>query len=213
MRPLLVLLLVSSLLLPSTPDANGQIDPELGITFGLNVTTLDAPTEGDLRQMAAGGLIATWPLTGPLALESQLVLNQKGTVVNGADGRIRYGAGYLDLPLHLRVDGPSLRSLIPHLTIGGFGGLKLFEQQRAGGEFRFPLGGAPAFFKRINAGLSGSLGGMLPIGGGRQLMLSLYYQHGLLDVARAVDDQPYENAPFPMTAHTRTWSVRVRFGL
>lgn len=213
MRCLVGLLLLSGLLIPLSEEARGQLTPDVGLTLGLNVTTVETPADASLRQMAAGGLVATWDLAGPFSLESQLLLSQKGAVLEDADDRIRYGAGYLDLPIQIRIDGPSLGGVAPYIAGGGFGGLKIFEQQRAGGEIRFPLDTDRSFFRRTNAGLSGSLGGSFPIWGGRRLRLSVHYEHGLKNVARAADDQPRADAPFPTTAETRTWSIRVRFGL
>lgn len=197
------------LLLPQAVPA--QPVPNLELALGLNVTTLEAPTDAGLRQMAAGGVVATWPLADPLSLESGLLLNQKGAVVQSGDNRTRYGVGYLDLPLHLRLDGPVLGGIAPYLSVGGFGGVKLFEQQRAGGELRFPLDTERAFFERTNAGLSGSLGGTLPIGNERALRLAVHYEHGLVNVARSTGAS--SDKPFPDAAQTRTWSIRLRFGL
>jgi hypothetical protein len=214
MRRLVVLLLLAGLFCVGMPaPGHAQSAPQWGLSLGLNVTTVQAPGRLGVRQMAAGGVVMTWPLWGPAALQSKLLLNQKGTVVKGGGGGIRYGAGYLDLPVLLRLDGPSLGGVTPYVVGGGFGGVKVFERQRAGGELRFTLNSETSFFRRTNAGLTAGAGGTLPIGGDRRLNLSLHYAHGLVDVARSVDEQPYDEAPFPATAQTRTWSVRLRFGL
>ena len=45
------------------------------------------------------------------------------------------------------------------------------------------------------------------------LNLLVRYSHGLVDVARPVDEQPFPQAPFPPEAHTRTVSVMLLLGL
>jgi hypothetical protein len=34
-----------------------------------------------------------------------------------------------------------------------------------------------------------------------------------VDVARSIEEQPYDEAPFPETAETRTWVIMLRFGM
>lgn len=185
----------------------------MGLTLGLNVATLEASGDVGFRQMAAGGFVLQMDLVGPLSVEPQLLLSQKGATVKGGGGSIRYGAGYLDLPVLLRVDGPSLGGVTTYGLAGGFGGVKVFEQQRAGGDLSFPLNVGTSFFRRTNAGVTGGMGGRLSFGEDRRLHLVLQYEYGLVDVAQSVEEQPYEQAPFPSSAETRTWSIMVRFGI
>lgn len=191
-----------------------QSSPDFGFTLGVNVATLEAPGDVGLRQMAAGGLVAQLPVTDPLSIQSQLLLNQKGAEVGGEGGSIRYGAGYIDVPLLVRVELPSFGPVTPHGLAGGFGGVKIFEQQRAGGELSLSLPDTgTSFFRRTNGGLTGGVSGVISLGDGRRLNLAVRYEHGLVDVARSVPEQPYESVPFPSTAQTRTWSIMLKFGV
>jgi hypothetical protein len=169
--------------------------------------------------MAAGGVVFRWGLIGPLSVQPQLLYSQKGATVtgtadDGSEASVRYGAGYVHLPLLLRVDGPSIEGVTPYVVAGGFGSVKVFEQQRAGGEVSFALPDSEiSFFRRTNAGPTGGLGGTIPVGDGRRLNVVVRYEHGLVDVARSVPEQPYAPASFPSTGKTRTWAIMLRFGI
>lgn len=207
------ILLASALLMGAVPPAQGQETPQVGLALGLNVTTLEAPGNLGMRQMATGGVVARMGIAGPVSVESQLLLSQKGATVREPSS-IRYGAGYVDLPLLLRVDGPSIGPVTLYGMGGGFGGVKVFEQQRAGGDLSLPLPNTgTSFFRRTNAGITGGIGGTFSIGQGRRLNLAVRYEHGLTDVARSIAEQPYDRAPFPSEARTRTWSIMLRFGV
>ena len=213
MRRLLGMLVLVGLLLGAAGQARAQRAPQFGVALGLNVTTVSAPADVGVRQMVTGGFVMKMRVAGPLSLQPELLLSQKGTTVQGGEGSIRYGAGYLNLPVLLRVDGPSLGIVSPYGVVGGFGGVKLFEQQRAGGDLSFPLDAGTSLFRRTDGGLTAGVGGTIPLGGERRLNLALRYEHGLVDVARSVDEQPYAQAPFPSSAETRTWAIMLRFGI
>lgn len=201
------------LLLSPLQETCGQSSPQFGLALGMNVTSLEASADVGTRQMAAGGIVMRMGLAGPLSLQPQLLLSQKGATVRGGGGSIRYGAGYIELPVLLRLEGPSLGAVTPYGVAGGFGSLKVFEQQRAGGDLSFPLNSGASFFRRTDAGLAGGIGGMIPLGGERRLNLVVRYEHGLMDVARSVDKQPFPQTPFPSSAKTRTLSILLRFGM
>jgi hypothetical protein len=207
------MLVLVGLLLGVAGQARAQRSPQFGVALGLNVTTVSAPADVGVRQMVTGGVVMKMRVAGPLSLQPELLLSQKGTTVQGGGGSIRYGAGYVNLPVLLRLDGPSLGPVSLYGVAGGFGGVKVFEQQRAGGDLSFPLNSGTSFFRRTDAGLSAGVGGTIPLGGERRLNLVLRYEHGLVDVARSVDQQPYDQAPFPASAETRTWAVTMRFGV
>lgn len=215
MSRFLRVVLLAGLILVVPLSAQGQDSPQFGITLGLNVTTLEAPGNLSPRTMLAGGIVMQMPVAGPLSVQPQLLLSQKGTIVQGQQGgSLRYGAGYVDLPVLLRLQLPTLGPVTPYGLAGGFGGLKIFEQQRAGGDFSLALpNDGITFFQRTNAGLTGGLGGTVTFGGGRRINLAIRYEHGMVDVARSVEEQPYEATPFPETAETRTWSIMLRFGV
>ena len=208
------LLLIGALLM-AAPSVQGQPSPQFGITLGLNATTLEGPGNLGTRTMATGGIVMQVPISGPLSVQPQLLLSQKGTLVQSQQGgSIRYGAGYIDLPVLLRFQLPMLGPVTPYGLAGGVGGIKIFEQQRAGGDFSLPLpNDGASFFRRTNAGLTGGLGGTFKFGRDRRINLAVRYEHGMVDVARSIDRQPYEQAPFPTTAETRTWSIMLRLGV
>jgi hypothetical protein len=211
-RTRLVLLL--GLFLVAAGPAQAQEGPQVGVALGVNVATLDAPSaETSTRQLVTAGVVARMGVAGPVSVQGELLFSQKGATVTANGDAIRYGGGYLDLPLMLRVQGPTLGPVVLHGLAGGFGGLKIFERQRAGGDLSLPLPDADTnFFERTNAGLTGGLGGTVELGSGRRLNLVVRYSHGLVDVARAVDDQPFSSVPFPPEARTRTVSLLVHVG-
>lgn len=211
-RPALVLLL--GLLLAASGPALAQKGPQVGVALGLNVATLDAPSaQTSARQLVTGGVVVRMGIAGPVGVQGELLFSQKGATVTANGDALRYGVGYLDLPLMLRVQGPTLGPVALHGLAGGFGGVKVFERQRAGGDLSLPLPDADTdFFQRTNAGLTGGLGGTLSLGSGRRLNLVVRYSHGLVDVARTVDDQPFASVPFPPEAQTRTVSLLVHLG-
>jgi hypothetical protein len=196
-------------------SVQGQGSPQFGVTLGLNVATLEAPGNLSSRGMVAGGVVMQMAVAGPLSVQPQLLFSQKGTIVQGQQGAsIRYGAGYVDLPVLLRFQLPTLGPVTPYGLAGGFGGVKMFEQQRAGGDFSLSLPDrGVTFFRRTNAGVTGGLGGTVTFGRDRRLNLAVRYEHGMVDVARSVEEQPYQAAPFPSTAETRTWAIMLRFGM
>lgn len=207
------LLLLFVLLLPLPFTAQAQERPQFGVALGLNLATLDAAVETSPRQLAAGGVVVRMGVAGPFAVQSELLFNQKGATLEANGDAIRYGVGYVDLPLMLRVDGPTLGPVALYGLAGGFGGVKVFERQRGAGDFSLPLPDSGTdFFERTNAGATGGLGGTISLRGGRTLTLVVRYTHGLVDVARSLDEQPFA-VPFPAEAETRTVSIQIHVGL
>ena len=209
------LLFLIGIVLAHPPTAKGQATPEVGVALGGNLATLEAPAaETGIRPLFSGGVVVRQGLVGRLSVQGELLFDQKGASVENEGNTIRYGASYVDLPLLLRLEGPTVGSVQLHGLVGGFGGLKIFERQRAGGDLSLPLPDAgTSFFRRTNAGLTGGIGGTIAVGGGRGLTLVARYSHGLVDVARSVDEQPFSQAPFPPEARTRTVSVWLLLGL
>jgi hypothetical protein len=208
-----ILLLLGGLFATPLP-ADAQDDPSFGFALGVNLATLRAPAaETGVRQLFTAGAVARMGLVSRLSIQGELMFAQKGAAVEDNGEAIRYGAGYIDLPLLLRVEGPQVGGVRLYALAGGFGGLKVFERQRAGGDLSLPLPDAgTSFFRRTNAGALGGIGGTVPIGGGRGLKLLVRYSHGLVDVARPVDTQPF-SVPFPPEARTRTVSILLLLGL
>lgn len=214
MTRLVGLFLAIGLFLGSSVAAQERDNPQFGFTLGVNLATLEAgAAETSPRPLFSGGLVAQMDVGGPVSVQSQLLFDQKGATVEAGDDAVRYGAGYVDLPILLRVEGPSLGSVTPYGLAGGFGGVKVSESQRAGSSgLSLDLEASTSFFRRTNAGLVGGAGGAVPVGAGRRLHLVVQYSYGLLDVARSIDEQPLA-VPFPAEAQTRTWAIQLRLGL
>ena len=193
--------------------ASAQFDPQFGFTLGLNRTTLESP-EADPggRWLFAGGVVAQQALIGPLSTQAELLLNQKGGTISEGNGAVRYGASYVELPLQLRAEAPSIGAVTLSGTAGGYGAVKVFERQRAGEDLSFPLRTSTSFFRRVDAGWMAGIGATIDLNT-RRLNLTVRYAHGLTDVARNIEEQPFPDAPFPDAAKTRTWSLLLRFGL
>lgn len=215
MRCLLTLALLSALLIGSLQPVWGQEGIQVGGTVGFNLATMDAPNADlGVRPSYAVGVVVRRRLYGSVALQSELLLTQKGAAVKAErGGSIRYGAAYLDLPLLVHMTGPTVQTVTLHGEAGGFGGLKLFEQQRpGGGGLSLPLQTGTTFFNRFDAGIVMGLGATFSLGD-RRFNVTARHAWGLVDVAQNVDDQPLPAAPFPQSAQSRTWSLLVRLGL
>lgn len=194
-------------------EADAQSGREYGATLGFNWTTLASPSEVGLHSAFSGGVVLRQPLYGPVSLQSELLLNQKGTEVDREErGGIAYGVGYLELPLVLHVVTPQIRSATLYGEAGGYGAVKVFERQTpATGELNFALRTGTSFYRRVDAGALAGIGATVPLGQ-RRLSFVVRREWGLVDVAKDVDSQPFESAPFPASGETRAWSLQLRFG-
>lgn len=216
MRHLLGLVLLGSFFLNGAGHtAWGQEGPQFGFTIGGNLATMEVPN-GDLgnRTSYAVGALLRQHLFGPVSLQSELLLSQKGAEIDAdGGGALQYGAGYLEGPVLIYVEAPSGRGITFHGEAGGFGAIKLFEQQRSrSGGVSLPVGMETTFFHRFDVGVAGGLGVSVSAGD-RRLNATVRHERGLVDVAQAVDTQPFPSAPFPAEGQTRTWSLLIRLGL
>lgn len=216
MRPRAFGLLLVLLCVAGTGQA--QDGPQFGVTFGVTRATVaapDAPVAPSGQFAFVGGAVAQMPVAGPVSLRSELLLAQKGTTIetSGQNG-IRYGVGYVELPLLVRVDAPALGPVQPYGAGGGYGAVKFFERLRpSGADFNVALDPDASFYERFDAGLVADLGARIRVGG-QQVNLAVRRSWGLVDVARDLVDPPFqETAPFPAEARSRTWSLLLRFGL
>mgnify|MGYP006271561635 CR=1 FL=1 len=214
MRFLLCLTALSCALLSLPPSAHAQWSADLGATLGFSWASLDADSAGG-RSTFQGGVTARIEREGaPLSLRSGLLFAQKGTAVEGAEGgELQYGANYLHLPVVLHAQGPSISIVTPYVQAGGFGSLKIFERQSAGGDgIRVPIETDESFFQRTDAGLMVGVGAELLLGE-RPLGVTIRYAHGLVDVAQDIGEQVFPDTPFPSPAQTRVWTVGLELGL
>lgn len=215
MHRFLSVVLVGSLLFGGPLTAMGQDGTQIGGTLGFNLATMQS-SEADpgFRPSYAAGVVLRQKVIGSLSLQSELLLSQKGAAIDSdAGASIRYGAAYLDLPVLVHITGPTIQRVGLHGEVGGFGAVKVFEQQRpGGGGLNLPLQTGTSFFKRFDAGPVMGLGATFSFGD-RRFNLTARYAWGMMDVARSLQEQPIPTAPFPEEAQTRTWSLLVRLGL
>ncbi len=212
-----VLLLALLFAVPRPTAAQfSDLTVQWGATLGFNLASLQSDeVDVSTRTAFSGGIVAQVTLPGPVSVQPELLFTQKGGAVDTREGsgEVRYGANYIELPVAVRLEGPRLQAVRPHLLAGGFGGLKIFERQTAGGgEIRFPIDTETSFFQRTNAGVLVGLGATLSFGEGR-LGLEVRYARGLVDVGQDLGTQDFPLAPFPRDARTETWLFLVRFGL
>lgn len=207
--------LLGGLLVGTPRPVQGQEDLQSGFTLGVNRVTMQSPGF-DLGSyfVFAGGVVLRQSLFGPVSIQSELLLNQKGVEIDSEEGgAIDYGAGYLELPLLIHGRTPPVQSITVHGEAGGFGAIKLFERQTPGeGDLNVPLRTGVSFYRRLNTGVVAGMGATLPFLDQR-LHFTVRRTWGLEDVARDVSEQPFPQASFPAQGKTRTWSLLVRFGL
>jgi len=210
----LALILLGAAGAAQAQDADLQFGATLGVTRA-TVTAPNAPVAPSGQFAFAGGAVAQMRVAGPVSLRSELLLSQKGTTIetSGQNG-IRYGVGYVELPLLVQAEAPTLGPVQPYGAAGGYGAVKLFERLRpSGADVNVSLAPDASFYKRFDAGLTADLGVRLRVGG-RRLNLAVRRTWGLVDVARDLADPPFQDtAPFPPEARSRTWSLLLRFGV
>jgi hypothetical protein len=212
MRAAVGLFLLAGLLAGAPLSSHGQ-DLQYGIALGANRVTMQVPGADPGGYFAfAGGLVVRQPLFGPVSIQPELLLNQKGAEIESeGGGSIEYGVGYLELPVLIHLEAPSVRSVTVHGEAGGFGAVKLFERQTPGENRTVSFDADASFFRRYNAGVVAGVGATLPIREQR-LNLTVRRAWGLMDVAQDVADQPFPEAAFPADGETRTWSLLLRLG-
>lgn len=214
MARLRVTLLLFPLIICAIEPATAQVSVHGGITIGANVATLRTDTAKlGYRTAVIGGVVGQLNIPGPLAVRPELLLSRKGATVEARDGNIVYKAGYLEMPLLLKGALPFLRSYRPHLLVGPAVAVKIFERQAVGGDnTNINVETDQSFFKRTDIGITAGLGGSMGAGPGA-LEISLRYTLGLTDVAKAVEQQPFPESPFPEEGKNGVWTLMLSFGL
>jgi len=215
---MLALLLAAALSAPLPAAAQfSDVSVQWAPTAGINLATLRTDTADVASETTfAGGLLLHVDVPGPVSLQPELLFVQKGAAVGlrNGDGEVRYTGNYIELPLTLHVNGPRIGPVRPHLALGGYGSVKIFERQSAGGgEISFPLESDVSFYNRTDAGVHAGLGARFTAGGGGRLGIELRYSRGLVDVTQELSSQPFSEAPFPADGQTETWMLFIRFGL
>jgi hypothetical protein len=216
------IVLCSVLLAGGMQSAQGQDDtPRFGLTLGFNRATLSAPDAAvgpSARNAFTGGIVARVWERGPVSLRPELLLSQKGAVLDADQSTgIQYGAGYIELPVLLNAEAPSLGPVTPYGLAGGFGGIKVFErQQPSESEINVSFDTGASFFRRFDAGLVAGVGGHIQFGEQR-LNLVVRRSWGLVEVAdppTTLESPIFSESPaFPESATTRTWTFLLRLGI
>jgi hypothetical protein len=214
MRTLVGVFLLAGLLGGLPGHSFGQDDLQFGVTVGGNWVTMESPgaaTEGYFT--FSGGVVARQTVVGGVSLQSELVLNQRGVdIAADSAGSIEYGAVYLQLPLLLHLEAPALRSVVFHAEAGGYGAVKLFGRQTPGNDLNVSLDTGTSFFQRFDAGIVAGGGASFSVAG-QPFNVTVRREWGLPDVARNVQSQDFEDAPFPSEGKIRAWAVLLRIGL
>ncbi|MES3631010.1 MAG: porin family protein [Longimonas sp.] len=198
-----------------SPLASAQ-SVSFGGTLGANLST--ATTSDDLstgiRTTVMFGGVMRVDLPGPVAVQPELLFSERGITVSEGTGQVNYNASYLEVPLQLRLQLPSVWRLNLFATAGGSFGLKMFETQSIGGTLETQVNTNTSFYERTD--MSGLVGfgasfedGPSPIG------VVVRYMHGFNDIARTIDEQPFQESGnvFPSSASLRTLTLGVYIGI
>jgi hypothetical protein len=204
------------LTVPLAPQpAAGQSSIQFAPRLGASVATVQSDTASNTswKTSIMGGVAMRVPLRGPVSLQPALNVVPRGATVSGqGGGETRFSAVYAEVPVHVQGDLPSIGTVTPFLLGGGYGAVKIFEQQSIGGSgARVPVNLDQSFYRRFDAGLSGGAGASL----GRGLSIVVRYSYGLLDVVQDVDTPPFEDAPEqrpPGDGTSSAWSITASFG-
>lgn len=208
-----VILLMGGLLSAAPSPLHAQEGRQFGVTLGTNWATMQSPSQDPDRFFTfVGGVGVKQPLPGPVELQSELLVSQKGAEIRGEEGAsIEFNAGYLELPILMHLEAPSFKSITVYGEAGGYGGVKLFERQTPGDNVNVPFDTGVSLFHRFNAGAIAGLGTRIQFRG-QTLNLTVRHDWGFPDVAREVEEQPFADVTFPAEGKTRTWSLLLRFG-
>ena len=208
------LFFLAAVLLGSAPAAAQSVS--FGGTVGPNfstVTTSDDLSTGIRTTVMFGGVMRL-EVPGPVDLQTELLFLEKGTSVTEGTGQVNYNASYLEVPLQLRFQLPSIWRLDFFGMGGGSFGLKIFETQSVGGTLETQVGTDTSFYERTDISALAGLGATFD-DGPSPISLVIRYMHGFNDVARSVDEQPFQNSGnvFPNTASLRTVTLAFYFGI
>ena len=206
-----VLLLAGLLVLPAQAQESIQFAPRIGAS----IATVRSDTAANTRSKTSimGGVALRVPLPGPLSLQPELLISPKGADIEGEEGgEVRFSAVYTVVPVQVRADLPAIQMVTPHVSAGGFGAVKIYEQQSiGGGRVQVPTDFDQSFYHRFDAGVTAGAGATWD-----RLGLSVRYSRGLVDVVQDLDMPPFEEAPRqrpPGDGTSAAWTVSLSFGL
>ena len=201
-------LLVGLMLLGDTTAAMAQ-ERQLGGKIGGSYARLRfEPADGDFtggRLGVTGGGFAVLPLNARFAMQIEALFSPKGASepLEGFDGTITLQLDYLEIPVLLRVTGPTIASNRLHLFAGPSAGVRLNAKRQTKFVGDSLSSGVVEdvgdFVKRYDLGVVAGAG--LDIG--RRLMIDGRYTWGLTNVNR--------DELNPATIKTRLFSVMAGF--
>ena len=204
-------LTVALLVLAASPVA-AQVSGDIGISVGLNASTLHSSTDDGLgfRSSAVGGVYGRLDVAGPVDLRSDLLFSQKGVAVSGDQAELVYQANYLELPVLIRGQLPVLDQFDLRLMAGPAVALKIFEQQTfRRSTINVSADNAP-FFERTDVGIT--VGAAANLGTDEApLGLDVRYTLGLVDATRSVEEQSGNIPAFPESGRNGALTVLVSF--
>jgi len=198
-----------------TVPASGQPSVEFAPRIGANIATVSSDTASNVSRKVSlmGGVAVRVDLPGPISLQPQVLISPKGTEVSAPQGGdVRFSATYIEIPVTVRGDFPTIRGAVtPFALGGGFAALKIFEQQSVGGlSAQLPLDFDQSFYRRFDGGLTAGVGASVD-----QLAITARYSYGLAnvvkdDVGPTFQENPNQRPPGDGTS--TVWTISVSFG-
>jgi hypothetical protein len=200
---------------PAAAQSAGGDGPTVG--FGLRLgghyaTFRDAGQPVGYNLTAAVGAFARIGRLGPFALQPEVLYVQKGTQVTQTNGRVTFEAGYIDVPVLIRAQLPTVLVVRPALVAGPTVGVKITERitSRLSGEGSLdPIGDVPRLFERFDYGVTAGieLGFTDAVAAG--LSVSIRHAYGLRDLARAPAAQNAIVGAYPGQGKSSAWMLGV----
>jgi hypothetical protein len=199
----------------AAPPAAGQTSIEVAPRIGANIATVASDTASNVSRKTSlmGGVAVRIGLPGPLSLQPELLVSPKGAEVSAPQGGdVRFSATYVELPVTVRADLPTIRGAVtPFVQGGGFAAVKIFEQQSVGGfSGQLPLDFDQSFYRRFDGGLTAGIGAAVD-----RLAVTARYSYGLAtvvkdDIGPTFEENPNQRPPADGTSDV--WSISVSFG-
>lgn len=92
--------------------------PRLGVVVGVNSASVTDADGLSSRTSYVGGLSMTWPLSGQVSFQPELLFTMKGAQETSSSGTGTLKLNYLEVPLLLRFDIPATGNVKPFVYAG-----------------------------------------------------------------------------------------------
>jgi hypothetical protein len=197
MAPVLFVL-AAAFFVTSEAPAFAQDSVAVGVKGGATFTTLRFENEeeastrtSDTRPGFIGGLFVVWPADRRLALQTEVLLSQKGGKFQGANFSGRTTINYVDTPVLLRVSSARSGGTPVHVFAGPSFGFRVSGETRSTVEGREGVDEIDNDFKRFDLGLT--VGAGVEFG---RLVVDGRYTWGLVDIDKQIDESTIRNRGF-----------------